>query len=32
VAKLAVRLVLGLGVARRRIVFDGIFGMKEAER
>jgi hypothetical protein len=22
--------VIGLGLARRRIVFDGIFGMKEA--
>ncbi len=31
VARLVVRLVLHLGVARRRIVFDGIFGMKEAE-
>jgi menaquinone-9 beta-reductase len=30
-ARLAVRAVLGLGLARRRIVFDGIFGMKEAE-
>lgn len=30
VARLAVRVVLGLGLARRRIVFDGIFGMKEA--
>jgi len=30
-ARLAVRVVLGLGLARRRIVFDGIFGMKEAE-
>lgn len=30
-ARLAVRLVLRLGLARRRIVFDGIFGMKEAE-
>jgi menaquinone-9 beta-reductase len=29
-ARLAVRLVLGLGLARRRIVFDAIFGMKEA--
>jgi geranylgeranyl reductase family protein len=29
-ARLAVRAILGLGVARRRIVFDGIFGMKEA--
>ena len=28
-ARLAVRLVLGLGLARRRIVFDAIFGMKE---
>jgi menaquinone-9 beta-reductase len=31
VARLVVRLVLCLGLARRRIVFDGIFGMKEAE-
>jgi geranylgeranyl reductase family protein len=31
VARLVVRAVLGLGLARRRIVFDGIFGMKEAE-
>jgi menaquinone-9 beta-reductase len=31
VARLVVRLVLRLGLARRRIVFDGIFGMKEAE-
>jgi hypothetical protein len=30
VARTAVRLVLGAGVARRRIVFDTIFGMKEA--
>ena len=30
VARLAVRTILGLGLARRRIVFDGIFGMKEA--
>jgi flavin-dependent dehydrogenase len=30
VARAAVRLVLGAGVARRRIVFDTIFGMKEA--
>ena len=30
-ARLAVRVVLSLGLARRRIVFDGIFGMKEAE-
>jgi len=30
-ARLAVRIILGLGLARRRIVFDGIFGMKEAE-
>ena len=29
-ARLAVRFVLGLGLARRRIVFDAIFGMKEA--
>jgi geranylgeranyl reductase family protein len=29
-ARLAVRIILGLGLARRRIVFDGIFGMKEA--
>ena len=29
-ARLAVRLVLGLGMARRRIVFGAIFGMKEA--
>jgi len=29
-ARLAVRAVIGLGLARRRIVFDGIFGMKEA--
>lgn len=28
-ARLAVRVVLGVGLARRRIVFDGIFGMKE---
>jgi hypothetical protein len=32
VARLVVRAVLWLGPARRRIVFDGIFGMKEAER
>jgi len=32
VAKLVVRAVLRLGPARRRIVFDGIFGMKEVER
>ncbi|MBI1727896.1 MAG: geranylgeranyl reductase family protein [Candidatus Rokubacteria bacterium] len=31
VARLAVRIILGLGLARRRIVFAGIFGMKEAE-
>jgi geranylgeranyl reductase family protein len=31
VARLVVRGVLGLGLARRRIVFDGIFGMREAE-
>ena len=30
-ARLAVRLVLRLGSARRRIVFDGIFGMKEVK-
>ena len=30
VARTAVRLVLGAGPARRRIVFDTIFGMKEA--
>ena len=30
VARMAVRLVLGAGVARRRIVFDTIFGMREA--
>ena len=30
VARAAVRLVLGAGVARRRLVFDTIFGMKEA--
>ena len=30
-ARLAVRLVLRLGPARRRIVFDGIFGMKEGK-
>jgi geranylgeranyl reductase family protein len=30
VARTAVRLVLGAGLARRRIVFDTIFGMKEA--
>jgi geranylgeranyl reductase family protein len=30
VARTAVRLVLGTGVARRRLVFDTIFGMKEA--
>ena len=30
VARTVVRLVLGAGVARRRIVFDAIFGMKEA--
>ena len=30
-ARLAVRAVLALGLARRRLVFDGIFGMKEAE-
>jgi geranylgeranyl reductase family protein len=30
VARLAVRIILGLGLARRRIVFDRIFGMKEA--
>jgi geranylgeranyl reductase family protein len=29
VARTAVRLVLGAGVARRRLVFDTIFGMKE---
>jgi len=29
-ARLAVRVILRLGLARRRIVFDGIFGMKEA--
>ena len=29
VSRAAVRLVLGAGVARRRIVFDTIFGMKE---
>ena len=29
VSRAAVRLVLGTGVARRRIVFDTIFGMKE---
>jgi geranylgeranyl reductase family protein len=29
-ARLAVRFVLGLGLTRRRIVFDAIFGMKEA--
>lgn len=29
-ARLAVKVVLGLGLARRRIVFGGIFGMKEA--
>jgi len=28
-ARLAVRIILGLGLARRRIVFDRIFGMKE---
>jgi len=32
VARAAVRLVLGSGVARRRVVFDTIFGMKEAAR
>jgi len=30
VARLAVRIILGVGLARRRIVFGGIFGMKEA--
>jgi menaquinone-9 beta-reductase len=30
VSRMAVRLILGLGAARRRIVFDGIFGMREA--
>jgi len=30
-ARLAVRIILRLGLARRRIVFDGIFGMKEAK-
>ncbi|HEY2996622.1 MAG TPA: hypothetical protein VGM22_27720, partial [Methylomirabilota bacterium] len=30
VARTAVRVVLGAGVARRRLVFDTIFGMKEA--
>jgi menaquinone-9 beta-reductase len=30
VARTAVRFVLGAGVARRRLVFDTIFGMKEA--
>ncbi len=30
VARVAVRLILGLGAARRRIVFDSIFGMREA--
>ena len=30
VACVAVRIILGLGLARRRIVFGGIFGMKEA--
>ena len=30
VARTAVRLVLGTGPARRRIVFDTIFGMREA--
>ena len=30
VARLAVRFILGLRLVRRRIVFDGIFGMKEA--
>jgi menaquinone-9 beta-reductase len=29
-ARLVVRFVLGLGLTRRRIVFDAIFGMKEA--
>jgi geranylgeranyl reductase family protein len=29
-ARAAVRLILALGVARRRIVFDSIFGMREA--
>lgn len=29
VARAAVRLMLGSGVARRRVVFDSIFGMKE---
>jgi hypothetical protein len=32
VARLVVRAVLRLGPARRRIVFEGIFGMKEVER
>src|SRR5205807_2318941 len=32
VARAAVRLVLGSRVARRRVVFDTIFGMKEAAR
>jgi hypothetical protein len=30
VARIAVRIILGVRLARRRIVFDGIFGMKEA--
>jgi hypothetical protein len=30
VARTAVRIVLGTGIARRRLVFDTIFGMKEA--
>jgi geranylgeranyl reductase family protein len=29
-ARIAVRAILGLGLARRRIVFDSIFGMREA--
>jgi geranylgeranyl reductase family protein len=30
IARVAVRAILGLGIARRRIVFDSIFGMREA--
>ena len=29
-ARVAVRLILGVAAARRRIVFDNIFGMREA--
>jgi len=30
VARVAVRFILGVAAARRRIVFDNIFGMREA--